>query len=110
MNNLFDILPGDGAAEVFTDIAARPGARIEHIVSTGQATPEHAPYDQDHDEWVLLLTGVAGLWIDGEGEQMLRPGDHVMIPAHCQHRVTWTTADQATTWLAVHFVASIEVV
>jgi cupin 2 domain-containing protein len=41
--------------------------RFERIVSAGQATPVDAPYDQDHDEWVLLLAGSAGLWIEGAG-------------------------------------------
>lgn len=89
--------------ELFTDILARPGARIERIVSTGQATPADRPYDQDHDEWVLLLKGSAALWIEGEGERRLRPGDHLLIRAHCRHRVLWTAADEPTVWLAVHF-------
>src|SRR3546814_20232307 len=72
-------------------------------MSTGQATPENAPYDQDHDEWVLLLKGAAGLWIDGEGESTLRPGAHVLIPARRVHRVLWTARDEPTLWLGVHF-------
>ena len=66
-------------------------------------TPEDAPYDQDHDEWILLLRGAAGLWIDGEKEYNLRPGDHLLIPARHLHRVTWTAPGEATVWLAVHF-------
>jgi cupin 2 domain-containing protein len=42
----------------------RKGVRIQRIVSTGQSTPADKPYTQDHDEWVLLLTGSAGLWIE----------------------------------------------
>ncbi len=101
--NLFDppAIPADG--ETFTALLSRPGVRIERIVSTGQSTPEDAPYDQDHDEWVLLLTGAAGLWIDGEAERDLRPGDHVLIPAHRLHRVTWTAQTEPTIWLAIHF-------
>jgi cupin 2 domain-containing protein len=90
-----------------TALLSRPGVRIERIVSAGQATPVDAPYDQDHDEWVLLLAGAAGLWIDGDGdgdgERALQPGDAVLIPAHCRHRVTWTAVDPPTVWLAVHF-------
>ena len=32
----------------------------------------------------------------------LRPGDWVVIPAHCQHRVAWTDPAAETLWLAVH--------
>ena len=99
--NLLDTLPDATTAEIVTALLTRPAVRIERIVSAGQATPADTPYDQDHDEWVLLLAGAAGLWLEGTGEQTLRPGDAVLIPAHCQHRVTWTP--RPAVWLAVHF-------
>ena len=105
MINLFDDLPYQAEEELLTELLARKGVRIERIVSTGQCTPEDKPYKQESDEWVLLLTGAAGLWIDGEGERDLRPGDHVLISAHCSHRVTWTAKGEPTVWLAVHFSA-----
>lgn len=102
MINLFDNLPRRADAELYMDLLSRPGVRIERIVSTGQATPPDKPYQQEHDEWVLLVVGSAGLWIEGEGERDLRPGDHVLIPAGRAHRVTWTATDEPTVWLAVH--------
>jgi len=101
--NLFDNLPCQAEEELLTELLARKGVRIERIVSTGQSTPEDQPYNQESDEWVLLLTGAAGLWIEGEGERDLRPGDHLLIPARRCHRVTWTAKNQPTVWLAVHF-------
>jgi cupin 2 domain-containing protein len=103
MINLFDDLPARAEREIFTELLAREGVRIERIVSTGQSTPADAPYNQDHDEWVLLLRGSAGLWIEGEGERDLRPGDHLLIPAHRTHRVIWTAKAEPTVWLAIHF-------
>ncbi|QUT04400.1 cupin domain-containing protein [Sphingobium phenoxybenzoativorans] len=108
MPNLFEALPEDRSREDFADLLSRPGVRIERIVSYGQATPVDAPYDQPHDEWVLLLKGRAGLWIEGEGETVLGSGDHVLIPANRRHRVTWTDAHGPTVWLAVHFDASVK--
>ncbi len=105
MTNLFDGLPAHADGEIFTDLLTRPGIRIERIVSTGQSTPPEAPYDQPHDEWVLLLKGTACLWIDGDGERDLHPGDHLLIPAHRQHRVVWTAKDEPTVWLAIHLGA-----
>jgi cupin 2 domain-containing protein len=102
MVNLFDDLPARAHEEIVTVLLLRKDVRIERIVSTGQSTPADKPYDQDHDEWVLLLAGSAGLWIEGQGERDLRPGDHVLIPAHCRHRVTWTANSEPTVWLAVH--------
>ena len=90
--------------EQFTVLCERPGVRIERILSWGQATPETAPFDQPGDEWVMLVDGAARLWIEGQGEIALGPGDHLLIPAHRRHRVTWTRPDGPTIWLAVHFV------
>lgn len=102
MANLFDGLPASGGEEAMTDLLRRPGVRIERIVSTGQASPQGFWYDQDWDEWVLVLSGSARLAIEGEGETRLAPGDHVFLPAHQRHRVAWTDPDTATVWLAVH--------
>ncbi|MCE7797940.1 cupin domain-containing protein [Sphingobium sufflavum] len=101
-SNILAPLPDASTAEVFTQLLARPGLRIERIVSAGQVTPEDAPYDQPDDEWVLLIAGSARLWIEGDGERALTPGDALLIPAHVRHRVTWTQADPPTVWLAVH--------
>jgi cupin 2 domain-containing protein len=101
--NLFDDLPVRADGEIFTELLSRKDVRIERIVSTGQSTPADKPYRQEHDEWVLLLAGSAGLRIDGEGERILRPGDHVLIAAHRSHWVTWTAKNEPTIWLALHF-------
>lgn len=103
MINLLNDLPAGANEEVFTEILSRPGVRIERIVSTGQATPADKPYRQEHDEWVLLLAGAAGLRIEGDAERTLHPGDHVLIAAHRSHWVTWTVKDKPTIWLAIHF-------
>ena len=101
--NLLDPLPDARAGELFETLLVRPGVRVERIVSHGQVTPEHAPSCQPHDEWVLLLAGEARLWIDGEEEIRLLPGDRKLVPAHAVHRVTWTAPDRPTVWLALHF-------
>ena len=102
--NLFADLPTASAAEeVFDTLLDRPGLRIEHIVSTGQASPEGFWYDQPEDEWVVLLAGSAGLrFEDEEDARTLQPGDWVLIPAHARHRVEWTDPTAPTVWLAVH--------
>ena len=103
--NLLCDLPDAGNEEAFEAILTRSGLRIERIVSRGHVTPEDAPYAQAEDEWVMLVAGAARLWLEGQGEVSLSPGDHLLIPARQRHRVTWTTPDAPTVWLAVHFPA-----
>ena len=103
--NLFSGLSGKVAAEAVERLVRSP-VRIERIVSTGQASPPGFWYDEDWDEWVVVLSGAAGLLVEGEdGPRTLRAGDHVHLPAHCRHRVEWTDAAEPTVWLAVHFPA-----
>ncbi len=104
--NVFDGLPAVRLPEEsIGEILAAPHLRIERIVSTGQASPPDFWYDQDRDEWVILLRGGAWLLFEGEAcPRTLRPGDYVHIPAHCRHRVDWTDPEQPTVWLAVHYI------
>lgn len=100
--NLLDKLPAATRAEAFTELLARPGVRIERIVSRGHSTPEEQPMVQDSDEWVLLLQGAAGIRIEDSQEAELRPGDYLFIARGQKHWVTWTARDRPTVWLAVH--------
>ncbi|WP_188260747.1 cupin domain-containing protein [Azospirillum tabaci] len=91
--------------EIFTTLAETASSgtvRIERILSTGQASPDGFWYDQDWDEFVLVVQGAAGLQLEGEAERALGPGDWVMIPARRRHRVAWTDRAAPTVWLAVH--------
>lgn len=103
-DNLFAGLPATPQPDETVDILAQgPQTRIERIVSTGQASPPGFWYDQPWDEWVVLLSGGAGLHLHGETEpRRLAPGDHLLIPARLRHRVAWTSPDVPTIWLAVH--------
>ena len=105
--NVFADLPkvsvGTQVGEQFVQLLQRPGLRIERIVSTGQASPAGFWYDQDEDEWILLLAGEAGLrFADESTPRHLRAGDFLDIAAHRRHRVEWTASGQVTIWLAVH--------
>jgi cupin 2 domain-containing protein len=91
-------------SEDFTALLARPGLKIERIVSRGQASPPGFWYDQPRNEWVIVLKGGAGLRFEDEpSERVLGAGDYVFIPARKRHRVEWTAPLEATVWLAVHF-------
>ncbi|SEH63351.1 cupin domain-containing protein [Magnetospirillum fulvum] len=101
--NIFGDLPVAAADEAVAALLSRPGLRIERIVSTGQASPPGFWYDQDWDEWVMVLSGAALLRIESEPEvRRLAAGDYLLIPAQCRHRVEWTDPAAATIWLAIH--------
>ena len=88
-------------AEVFETLATAGGVTIERIVSHAAASPPGFWYDQDWDEWVLLLRGSAELRLAAEAAaRTLREGDYLLIPRGTKHRVESTSADAL--WLAVH--------
>jgi cupin 2 domain-containing protein len=102
--NLFDPLPGDVSAESIEELLAGTSLRLERIVSRGQATPPGEWYDQDRNEWVVLLSGSATLRFEDEPQaRTLQPGDHVWIAAHRRHRVESTDGELPSVWLALHY-------
>ncbi len=104
--NLFAAVPERLAEEQVLILVSRPGVRIERIVSTGQSSAPGFWYDQEWDEWVVLLAGEAAVAFEGEpSARSLQPGDHLYIPAHARHRVERTSADPPAIWLAVHWSA-----
>jgi cupin 2 domain-containing protein len=104
VNNLFAQIP-DRVPEEFMEVLLKTDRfYLERIVSVGHATPAGQWYDQDTQEWVLLLSGRAGLRFEGEAEaRVLEPGDYLNIPARCRHRVEWTDPGRKTVWLALHY-------
>jgi len=102
--NLFADIAATAAQEQFSELLERPGLRIERIVSTGQSSPPDFWYDQADGEWVLLVQGEAGLRFADESEaRHLKPGNFLDIVPHRRHRVEWTSPDQPTIWLAIHY-------
>ena len=99
--NLLHPLPEKLTEEAFTELLRHDAVRIERIVSNGHASPDGFWYDQDENEWVLLLEGEAGIeFADGERVHLTR-GDTLNLPAHTRHRVTYTS--RPAIWLAVFY-------
>ena len=92
-------LPG---SELIEALIPDRGILIERIISSGQTTPPGAWYDQERDEWVVLLQGQARLAWENGSELALEAGDWVFIPAHERHRVEYTSVQPPCIWLAVH--------
>src|SRR5512143_2538112 len=103
MRNIFDLpSPIPGGDELFDMLWARPSLRLERIVSTGQRSPEGFWYDQDWDEWVVLIRGNALLSFENGERIAMSEGDFLFIPAHRKHRIEETQIDPPCVWLALH--------
>ena len=97
-------VPAASAEELFETLAAVDGVRIERIISKGHRTEPDRWYDQAWHEWVLLVAGEACIRLESEADaRRLLPGQWLLLPAHCRHRVEWTLPDQQTIWLALHW-------
>ncbi len=106
--NILSSLPAPRGDEAIDTLLRGSGIRVERIVSHGQASPAGFWYDQNEAEWVLVLRGRAHLSIEGEAQdRALGPGDSVFLPAHCRHRVAWTSPDEPTVWLTIFVDAQL---
>ena len=102
--NFFSGIPHVIHDEVFDTILSSDHCEIQRIISKGHKSPSGYWYDQERNEWVMLLRGAATLkFKNGNKNIKMMPGDYTLIPAHCKHRVEWTDPDVETIWLAVHY-------
>ncbi|NTW23933.1 MAG: cupin domain-containing protein [Lentimicrobium sp.] len=100
--NLFDVQKSEGQTTEIFEILADGSAKIERIISQGQISPENEWYDQEMDEWVVLLQGKSTILFKENIEFQLIAGDYLLIPAHQKHRVTYTSTSPSCIWLAIH--------
>jgi cupin 2 domain-containing protein len=103
LKNLFANIPENLSDELFENLLQTSSFRIERIVSKGHCSPKGFWYDQDDNEWVILLKGSAVLRFEDQSESItMNPGNYVNIEKHRRHRVEWTDPEHETIWLAVH--------
>lgn len=103
IKNIFESIPDDLDEEAFETLAQSKNVQIERIISKGHTSPESDWYDQERNEWILVLKGEAVISFENEKEITLTAGSHVEIPAHRKHKVCWTDPKTETIWLAVHY-------
>ena len=103
MKNIFEGIPDRLEEELFELVQAGERVRIERILSKGHSSPESGWYDQERNEWVLVLRGEAVLSFENQKPIRLKEGDFLNIPSHTRHKVDWTDPDRETIWLAVHY-------
>lgn len=96
-------MPEQLPEELFVDLLKTNEVRIERILSKGHTSPSEGWYDQDENEWVIVLQGAGRITFEDGSEVSLTSGDYVNIPKHTKHRVSWTEPNQITLWLAVFY-------
>jgi len=102
IGNVFDSIPDVLEDEVTDCLLQEKQLKIERIVSKGHTSPRSGWYDQQLDEWVIVMKGEAIIAFEDGSEVVLKTGGHLSIPAHTKHRVKWTDPMQETVWVAVH--------
>lgn len=100
--NLYADAHAPPTGERFDSLLDLGQVKIERIVSS--ALPEPEVYQQEQDEWVVLLRGQADLYL-ADQTLTLTEGDYVFIPRGAPHRVTRTAP--GTVWLAVHVHSAV---
>jgi cupin 2 domain-containing protein len=103
MHNIFDSIPADLSNEIFEDLVSSDKVKIERIISKGHTSPDFGWYDQEQNEWVIVIAGSAVIGFDDKPSATLKAGDYLNIPAHQKHKVAWTDPNVETIWLAVHY-------
>jgi cupin 2 domain-containing protein len=102
--NFFSNIPAELQEEIIEKILNKGSIRIERIISKGHSSPDNFWYDQNENEWVLVLQGQAKLLFEGNEEAvLLAAGDYINIPGNVRHRVEWTIPNVETIWLAVYY-------
>lgn len=88
--------------ETFRTLISGQEAKVIQIDTHGSMDSPGEWYDQDEDEWVLLIRGSAMVeFFDGE-IVTLNEGEYLYIPAGLRHRVFSTSREPHCRWLAVH--------
>jgi cupin 2 domain-containing protein len=100
VKNLFANIANANSGEEFLTLLENANVKIERIVSRAHASPAGFWYDQEQDEWLVVLRGIATLEFADGAQLQLHQGDYLTIPRHVKHRVAQTNDE--TIWLAVH--------
>lgn len=99
VTNLLKNIPPIDNGELFEELLDCDNVRIERIISSPGTRSE--VFDQEQEEWILILQGEAKLQVSGEDHQLIE-GDSLFIPAHAKHQVLDTSTEPLCIWLAVH--------
>ena len=90
------------STEIFECLFKNNNLIIERIISPNTSNKNSEWYNQDWDEWVLLIEGSAEIEFENIEFISLKKGDYFFIPKNTKHRVIKTQSESKTIWLAIH--------
>ncbi len=96
--NIFAQIAEAGEEEQFDLLFKSPNCRIDRIVSAGHSSPKGFWYDQENDEFILLIQGEATLEFE-DRKVTLKKGDYMHIPKNFKHRLDSTSIEPVCVWL-----------
>lgn len=94
--NIYEIKEPEIGKEAFVTLHQSSTLKIEAIRS--RLTIAGEKYDQEEDEWVILVRGSATIEIEGINHS-LKEGDSLFLERHTRHQVL-STSDNAL-WIGV---------
>lgn len=103
MIKLYENIPDYSDEEIIDILHEDDKVKIERIVSYGQQSPDGFWYNQDYNEWVIIISGSAVIEYDDGKLYNLNTGDNLFIPSHKKHRVKETDKHNKTIWLALFY-------
>jgi cupin 2 domain-containing protein len=89
-------------SESFETLLKSNSLLLEKILTHGELKSPGKWYDQEKDEWVMMVQGKATIEYDDGNRIEMKKGDYVIIPAHLKHRVIETSESPDCVWLALH--------
>ncbi len=101
--NIFHNIPSNIPEEIIDTLIDSDQIKVKRIISKGNVSPKDFWYDQDKNEFVILLKGSAKLLFENDVQIILSAGDYLIIPAHKKHRVEWTVPEIETIWFAIFY-------
>lgn len=102
IKNFFENLPSvKNGEELIETISESSSIKVERIISNNSIAPKNGWFEQENEEWVMLIQGSAKIQFQ-EKEIELFTGDTLFIPAKTKHKVTYTSSIPICIWLAIH--------
>lgn len=90
IKNIFNTRTAKIKKEIFEELLTTKSFTVERIISQGHSSAKEFWYDQDTNEFVLILQGSAKLRFENGKILNMKKGDYILIPSHIKHRVDWT--------------------